>query len=204
LGEKNLEHALIVERYWERRPEFVDAHPAGQVPLLVDVSNESISGSGAIIEYLNQRYESFPKLSGQNFTQMLEVRRLSDWFNQLFYSEVSHMMLYEKIMKRNLHEGVPDSSAIRRATSNMERHFAYISNLIDARNYLAGPNITSADLTAAGHISCLDYLGTISWVKYPIVKEWYARVKSRPGFRSILDDRIPAVPPPSYYSDLDF
>ncbi|MDR1031962.1 MAG: glutathione S-transferase family protein [Holosporales bacterium] len=204
LGEKGLEYALIVERYWEHRPEFTSIHPSGQVPLLVDATGEIIAGNGAIVDYLNRKYDSGTKLIGQDFQQMLEIRRLSDWFNQTFYSEVSHMMLYEKTMKRNLHEGVPDSSVIRRANCNMDRHFAYIASLLEGRNYLAGTELSLADLVAAGHISCLDYIGAISWSKHPVVKEWYAKVKSRPSFRPILDDHVPAVPPPSYYRDLDF
>ena len=64
--------------------------------------------------------------------------------------------------------------------------------------------IELADLTAASHISCLDYLGDIPWEKFPEIKLWYSRIKSRPSFRSILTDKIVGIPPRGNYALLDF
>ncbi len=35
-------------------------------------------------------------------------------------------------------------------------------------------------------------------------KDWYARIKSRPSFRPLLQDQVPGVTPPAHYADLDF
>jgi glutathione S-transferase len=69
---------------------------------------------------------------------------------------------------------------------------------------LAGDNFSLADIAAAAQISCVDYVGSIKWDDYPIVKDWYVRIKSRPSFRDILADRIPNIAPPPYYQELDF
>ncbi|MCC5956341.1 MAG: glutathione S-transferase family protein, partial [Natronohydrobacter sp.] len=34
--------------------------------------------------------------------------------------------------------------------------------------------------------------------------EWYAKIKSRPAFRTLLADTLPGMPPPAHYADLDF
>ena len=60
-----------------------------------------------------------------------------------------------------------------------------------------------ADISAAAHVSCLDYIGVIEWETYPEVKDWYVRIKSRPSFRGILKDRIVNLVPPRYYAELD-
>ena len=39
--------------------------------------------------------------------------------------------------------------------------------------------MTMADLAAAAHISCLDYLGDVPWDDYPAVRQWYSVMKSR-------------------------
>ena len=80
----------------------------------------------------------------------------------------------------------------------------HISWLADHRNWLAGNEITIADMAAAAQISCVDYTGTIDWEQYPIAKDWYVRIKSRPSFREILDDRVPDMPPAKHYANLDF
>ncbi len=40
----------------------------------------------------------------------------------------------------------------------------------------------------------------------PIIKEWYAKIKSRPAFRNagLLTDLVPGFVPAGHYSDLDF
>ena len=62
----------------------------------------------------------------------------------------------------------------------------------------------SIDFAAAAHLSCLDYISDVDWHRSEIVKEWYAKIKSRPAFRSILADQVPGFRPPSHYADLDF
>ena len=61
-----------------------------------------------------------------------------------------------------------------------------------------------ADLAAAAHLSCLDYLGDVPWDEHPVAKEWYARLKSRPSFRPLLADHWPGTQPPAHYANLDF
>ena len=69
---------------------------------------------------------------------------------------------------------------------------------------LAGNAMTLADFTAAAHFSTLDYTKDIDWVESNTVKDWYAKIKSRPAFRSILADQISGFPPSDHYNDLDF
>jgi len=56
----------------------------------------------------------------------------------------------------------------------------------------------------SAHLSCVDYLGDVPWNEDEAAKSWYARVKSRPSFRPILADTLPATPPAPSYANLDF
>jgi glutathione S-transferase len=94
--------------------------------------------------------------------------------------------------------------AIRAGRTNIRYHLKYIGYLIGQRNWLAGDQLTYADLAAAAHLSCVDYLGDVPWDEDDTAKHWYARVKSRPAFRALLADRIAGMPPPAHYADLDF
>jgi glutathione S-transferase len=119
--------------------------------------------------------------------------------------EVTEPLVTEKFTKRVLGIGVPDSAVIRAAKSNLKYHLDYIAYLTERyRGWLAGDYFSLADVTAAAHLSVLDYLGDVAWDECEPAKEWYARVKSRPSFRPILADHIPGAPPPKHYTDLDF
>ena len=79
-----------------------------------------------------------------------------------------------------------------------------LSHLAETRRWLGGETLSLADFAAAGHLSCLDYIGELDWSGVPAVKEWYARIKSRPCFRPLLTERMPGMTPPAHYADLDF
>jgi len=76
--------------------------------------------------------------------------------------------------------------------------------LLVGRDWLAGDQLSYADLAAAAHLSAVDYLGDVPWNEDEAAKNWYARLKSRPSFRPLLADRIPGQPPVPHYADLDF
>jgi glutathione S-transferase len=73
-----------------------------------------------------------------------------------------------------------------------------------ARKWLAGDQLTIADLAAAAHLSSVDYLGDVPWSEDESAKNWYARLKSRPSFRALLAETVAGLPPAPSYADLDF
>lgn len=205
MGEKGLDFDMRVEKTWERRPEFLAMNPAGQVPILVEDDGTVLVDSSAICEYLEETHPDRDKpLIGPDPVARAEVRRLLAWFDIKFYREVTNCLVGEKIQKRFLGLGHPDSSAIRAGHANIHTHLDYIAWLTERRSWLAGDAFSLADIAAASHISCLDYIGDVPWDDHPEARDWYARIKSRKTFRPILADHIPGVPPPKHYADPDF
>ena len=204
LHEKNLDFAMQVEKPWERRPEFVALNPACEVPVLLEPDGTVLSDSTAIAEYLDETYRE-KLLLGLNPIDRAEVRRLVAWFDLKMHREVTEPLVTEKFMKRFVGFGEPDSATIRAAKSNLRYHLDYIAYLTERhRGWLAGDYFSLADITAAAHLSALDYLDDVPWDDFEPAKEWYARIKSRPTFRPILADHIPGAPPAKHYTDLDF
>jgi len=203
LREKSLDFDMVVEKVWERRPEFLALNPACMVPVLADDNGAVVVDGSVICEYLEEVYGERP-LIGVNPLARAEVRRLVAWFDGKFAREVTDNLLGEKMMKRILTQGEPNSAAIRAGYANIHYHLDYIGYLTERRKYLAGDHFSLADIAAAAHLSALDYLGDVPWEDHPRAKEWYARIKSRPSFRPLLADHIPGAPPPQHYANLDF
>ena len=203
LREKGLDFELKAENTWERREEFLAINPAGEVPVLVEDDGAVIADSAAICEYLEE-VAPRPALLPGTAVERAEVRRLVAWFDAKFGAEVSDNLVGEKILKRLLRRGAPDARAIRAGRENIHYHLEYIGWLTERRNWLAGPDLSLADIAAAPHISAVDYLGDVPWDEHLPAKDWYVRIKSRPSFRPILADHIPGEPPPRHYADLDF
>jgi glutathione S-transferase len=203
LNEKRIPFELRVERVWERRAEFMDMNPAGTVPVLAEENGLVLADSYAICEYLDEAYPELP-LMGRTLGERAEVRRLVAWFDGKFAREVTANLYYEKQMKRLMGRGNPDAAALRAGYANLKPHLDYLGWLAETRLWLAGNFLSLADLTAAAHLSALDYIGDVDWTMNDAAKDWYARVKSRPGFRPLLADRVSGVNPPPHYADLDF
>ena len=203
LQEKALDFTLKLEKTWERRPEFLALNPAGEVPVLIEPDGTVLAESTAIAEYVDEVYRE-RLLLGINPVDRAEVRRLVAWFDVKMNHEVTENLVGEKLMKRLLAVGQPNSAAIRAGKANIGYHLDYIGYLIERRRWLAGDHFSLADITAAAHLSAIDYLGDVPWDEHEPAKDWYARVKSRPSFRPILADHIPGVAPPAHYADLDF
>ena len=203
LSEKRLPFELRVEKPWERRPEYLALNPAGTVPTLVEDNGLAIPDSAVICEYLDEAYPDTPML-GHTLGERVEVRRLVAWLDTKFAEEVTRNLYGEKIMKRMSGVGHPDANALRVGFSNVKLHLGYIGWLAETRRWLAGNALSLADLTAAAHLSTLDFIGDVDWTVSPPARDWYARMKSRPSFRAILADRVSGVMPPAHYADLDF
>jgi glutathione S-transferase len=203
IREKQLDCDFLTERPWDRRDEFLKLNPAGELPVFIDDNRQVVCGDYAISEYLE---ESQPAVSllGALPREKAEARRLVQWFDGKFQREVTQNLLHEKLIKRICGQGGPDSTALRAGRANIRIHLDYIGWLVDRRNWLAGDQVSLADLAAAAHLSCIDYLGDVPWDEFPDAKGWYARIKSRPSFRPLLADNLAGTQPAEHYADLDF
>jgi len=184
LAEKKLDVDLIEERPWERRLDFLRMNPAGMVPVMVTDDGKVLSESRAITAFLEELHPD-PPLMPEGAIARAEVRRLVAWFDDKFHREVTENLLYERVTKRLARTGYPDGQALKAGSKNVRVHLDYMTYLLEGHNWLAGNRMTMADVAAAAHISCLDYLGDIHWEEYPAVRDWYAVMKSRPGFRGL-------------------
>lgn len=203
LSEKKLSFELVVIKPWENNSSFFPLNPEGLPPVLTDDDGKNTANAYAIAEYLEEVYFE-PSFLGKTSAQRAEVRRLIAWFDEKFNGEVTHNLVYEKVLKRKMGQGGPDSAAIRIGNANIHDHLEYISWLCDHRKWLAGDEFSLADISAAAHLSCIDYLGDVPWDKHPVAKLWYARIKSRPSFRDILAEVVPGIAVPPHYTNLDF
>ncbi|MDX9689844.1 MAG: glutathione S-transferase family protein [Proteobacteria bacterium] len=211
MGEKKVNFTSTIEKPWDPSPDYYMISPAGDVPALKvdsrieegDIKTYYLCGSTPICEYIEETIKGL-SLLGNSPEENAEIRRLVHWFEYKMYIECTTLIVGEKAYKRLQGTGEPNSAMLRAGYHNINGHLSYIAWLIERRNWLAGEDITLADLTAAAQLSVIDYLSDVPWDKHPIAKEWYARIKSRPSFRPLLGDHIAGLKPAKHYANLDF
>ncbi len=191
---------------WTRNAQLLEVNPAATVPIMIDDGEPPAVGMLAVIHAIEDRYSPsavaglFPAQSRAR----AEMWRLCEWALIKLNDEVTRYIVEEKIVKRDQRGATPEPGVLRVAKANLTEHMLYFNWLFATRQWLAGDTMTLADFALAAHLSTLDYLGDMDWETSIETRHWYARIKSRPAFRTLLNDRIGALPPHAGYADLDF
>ena len=208
LAEYGVAAELVEESPWDPSPDIFELNPAGTLPVYMEDSSSIVAGVEAITEYLEETKSQRLRLIPGDAFERAEVRRIAGWFDTKFYAEVSEPVVTEKVFRRFLPReaggGGMNMARVRGAMASLRDHLDYIGHLADRRTWLAGDQLSIADLAAAAHLSAVDYFGDIPWAEFPVAKSWYQRMKSRPSFRPLLADTVRGMAPAGHYADLDF
>jgi glutathione S-transferase len=191
---------------WTRDPALLELNPAATVPILLDTGEPPIVGTLAVIHAIEERYapSSVAGLIPANGALRHEMWRLLDWVLVKLNDEVTRYVLEEKVVKRDQRGMTPEPGVLRVAKANLVEHLHYFNWLFATRQWVAGEAMTLADFALAAHLSSLDYMGDVLWESSVETRDWYARIKSRPAFRTLLNDRVAGLPAAAGYADLDF
>jgi glutathione S-transferase len=193
-------------RPWLREEHLLELNPAATLPILFDDQDRPFVGIMAVLHAVEDLYspEAVGGLVPPDPYARAEMWRLVEWILFKLNDEVTRYLIEEKVAKRDQRGATPEPSVLRAAKANLSEHLLYFNWLLASRNWLAGDEMTTADFALAAHLSTLDYMGDIDWAKAVEVRDWYSRLKSRPAFRTLLNDRVVAIPPSKGYADLDF
>src|SRR5581483_6754146 len=121
--------------------------------------------------------------------------------------QVTRRIVFEKAGQRftgSPLRSTPDMNTIRQGREALRNVLTLVGDTAERNGNLAVRECTIGDLAVAAPLSGLDYFGEVPWTEVPAAAEWYLRIKSRPGFRSLLADRVPGQPPTPSYGELDF
>lgn len=193
-------------RPWLREADFLELNPAATLPILFTEAEVPVVGIMATIHAVEDLYapDTVEGLIPADPLARAEMWRLIEWVLIKLNDEVSRYLFEEKIAKRDIRGATPEPSVLRAAKANLSEHMLYFNWLLASRNWLAGDEMTLADFALAAHLSMLDYMGDIDWAQAGEARDWYSRLKSRPAFRTLLNDRVVAMPPSKGYANLDF
>lgn len=192
---------------WLRDEALLEINPAATLPIFFSDTEQPAIGILATIHAIEDLYapDMVAGLIPADPNARMEMWRLVEWALVKLNDEVTRYLIEEKIAKRDQRGATPEPSVLRAAKANFVEHMLYFNYLLASRNWVGGDEMSLADFALASHFSTLDYMGDIDWSKAPAeTRDWYSRIKSRPAFRTLLNDRVTAMPPSMGYADLDF
>ncbi|OAA60530.1 Glutathione S-transferase protein [Niveomyces insectorum RCEF 264] len=181
--EKDLPYEFIlvdIAKGDHKSEDFRRLQPFGKVPALDD-DGFVMFESRAICKYLARKYPSGTKLipdEGDHkayaaFEQACSVE-------QSYFAAAAETLGYELYIKRAKGLGVPDEARVAQAEADLETVLAVYDEILARQKYLAGDEVTLADLFHLPNAAALKagkWRETIE--KYPHVDKWLAGLQAR-------------------------
>ncbi|KAF3890227.1 MULTISPECIES: glutathione S-transferase family protein [Nostocales] len=183
LEELDIEYEI---KYYERdektmlAPELLrQVHPLGKSPVITD-GDLTLAESGAIIEYLVERYGNGRLVPPPNTTERL---RYTYW---LHYAEGSAMppLLLNLILNRF---GLGDSQAMSTFVApQIKLHFDYIEGELRKSTWFVGSYLTAADIQMSFPLELLAMLPQ-EVLSRPSIGEFLERIHTRKAYLRALE-----------------
>jgi glutathione S-transferase len=186
-----------------KSPEYLAINPNGRIPAIYDPNTDlTLWESGAIIEYLIERYDaahkiSFPPGSNESFLTKqwlyFQVSGQGPYYGQASWFKKFHPEKVPSALERYVKE-------INRVTSVLEGHLSRQKQLPGAAKdgpWLVGNRYSYADLSFVSWQTIVEVLikkedGYII-DDYPVVKDWLRRILSRDPVKAVMDDVQPVL-----------
>ncbi|MBN3875901.1 MULTISPECIES: glutathione S-transferase family protein [unclassified Nostoc] len=183
LEELGIEYEI---KFYERDPKTMMApeslrqvHPLGKSPVITD-ADLTIAESGAIIEYLVDRYGNGRLVPASGTPEHL---RYKYW---LHYAEGSAMPpLVMRLVLNNF--GAGDSSVVSGFVApQIKLHFDYIEDELRKNTWFAGNEFTAADIQMSFPLEVVAALPE-EVKNRPKLKEFVERIHGRPAYKTALE-----------------
>lgn len=162
-----------------KAPEFLEISPFGQVPAIVD-NGIKLSDSIGILTYLEKKYNEGYEWHPKDPVKAAEVQRwLSVSAGEIAYGPC--ILRLVKVFGADLDYDM--------AKDKTESLFSVLDLILSERNFLAGDEITLADVAGYSNIALVPE-GGVSLDPYPSINAWLARVEAQPRFCAMDSSRI--------------
>ncbi|CAA7269449.1 unnamed protein product [Cyclocybe aegerita] len=179
-------HPIDFSKGEHKAPEFVKHQPFGQVPY-IDDDGFILYESRAICQYIAAKYPD----QGTKGLLPTELKAAA-LFQQASSVEMSNFddnaskLVFEKVFKP--HFGLTfDQATYDRLLTTLTAKLDAYDNILSKQKYLAGDELTLADLYHLPYGSMLPVAGANVLETKPNVHRWFTELSSRPAWLAVKD-----------------
>lgn len=177
-------------------PELKKVHPLGKSPVVVD-DGGTLAESGAILEYLVERYDAARRFAPSPGTP--EHLRYRYW---LHYAEGSAMppmllsLVFSRLKKapmpffaRPIARGIADKALATFVGPQVKLHLDYMEGELGKRGWFASDQFSAADIQMSFPVEAAAARAGLS--AYPRLAAFLERIHARPAYQRALEQGGP-------------
>jgi glutathione S-transferase len=172
-------------------PEYRALHPAGTAPTITD-GDLVLCESAAILQYIIDRHGNGRlgvKASAPNYPDYLFWMTYSNSLQATFFFGLLANEIPEEKRK--------ESAIVRTALRRGENAYRLLEQRLGESEYLAGPELTAADIMMAFNVTSLPLFGGRKIDDLPNVQAYVKRLSARPAYAKAMQIAGPAAKKPS-------
>ncbi|RSL52545.1 hypothetical protein CEP54_010860 [Fusarium duplospermum] len=193
LEEKGLEYELLavdIRSGAHKTEEYANEfQPFNKIPVLVDTETGiKVYESRAIAHYIAVKYRD----TGIDLSPSeADLKSYAD-FQQALSIELSYFdpnttrIAFEKVFKKILNLGPADEDEVKARLEDLEKSLKGYERILSKQKYLAGDNITLADLFHLPYGAMAEPFGFGKLLaKYPATEKWWNGLKERESWKKV-------------------
>ncbi|KAI3609800.1 glutathione s-transferase [Moniliophthora roreri] len=187
-------HAIDLFKGEQKTPEYLEKQPFGQIPY-IDDDGFILYESRAIGRYLSAKYADkgpklIPDVGDLKAYALYEQAASVESFN---FDPFASKAIYENVLKK-LYGGIPDVQLFNSLIEALGAKLEAYEVILGKQKYLAGDEITLADLFHLPFGMMLSVAGSDIMLKQgPNVTRWWNDLTSRPAWKAVAQG-IPEKP----------
>ncbi|TCD67892.1 hypothetical protein EIP91_011826 [Steccherinum ochraceum] len=176
----------------QKVPQHVKIQPFGQIPYIEDDDGFILYESRAICRYIAAKYRSnvsgpalLPDLSTEmeKYAKFEQAASVEAWNFDFYASNATLELIFKSIYGG----GVTDEVRAKEYLESLEKNLDVYDKILSSHRYLAGDDITLADIF---HIPYARHLHTRKYINLedanrPNLTRWWKDITSRPSWQSV-------------------
>ncbi len=172
-------------------PAYLELHPAATAPVIED-GDKVLTESAVILEYICHRYAGGRLTVGPrdpNYTDYLY------WMH--FNNNVLGMFFAQNALKAGSAAGPDAERYTRLVKRRQDKYYGYLDQTLSDRPYLAGPELTCADIMVTFALTELPLFGGRPIEGLKNVAAYVDRIRERPAHAKAMTIAGPNAKPPT-------
>jgi glutathione S-transferase len=168
--------------------EYRSLHPVGTAPVITD-GDVVLAESGAIVDYIIAKYGN---------GRLALAPDHPDFAQYLFWFHHANGTLQLQMMRNFTlrRAGVADDNPVRRlAAERLERNLKLVDARLGVADYLAGRELTAADIMAVFSLTTMRAFFPLDLTPYPHTLAYLARIGQREAYQRAMKKGDPELTP---------